>query len=38
MTKRMAKIEVPVSQIRRYPEPGSIVLVSSALDIARATS
>jgi flavin reductase (DIM6/NTAB) family NADH-FMN oxidoreductase RutF len=31
----MAKIEMPVSQIRRYLEPGPIVLVSSALDGAR---
>ena len=33
--KRMAKIEMPVSQIRRYLEPGPIVLVSSALAGAR---
>jgi flavin reductase (DIM6/NTAB) family NADH-FMN oxidoreductase RutF len=31
----MAKIEMPVSQIRRYLEPGPIVLVSSALDGVR---
>jgi len=33
--KRMAKIEMPVSQVRRYLEPGPIVPVSSALDGAR---
>jgi flavin reductase (DIM6/NTAB) family NADH-FMN oxidoreductase RutF len=35
MTKRAAKIDLPVSQIRRYLEPGPIVLVSSALDDRR---
>jgi len=31
----MAKIEIPVSQIRRHLKPGPIVLVSLALDGAR---
>jgi len=31
MSARMDKIDLPVSQIRRYLEPGPIVLVSSAL-------
>ncbi len=35
MTKSMVKIDLPVSQIRRYLEPGPIVLVSSALDERR---
>jgi flavin reductase (DIM6/NTAB) family NADH-FMN oxidoreductase RutF len=35
MTKSMVKIDLPVSQIRRYLEPGPIVLVSSALDDRR---
>jgi flavin reductase (DIM6/NTAB) family NADH-FMN oxidoreductase RutF len=35
MTKSMVKIDLPVSQIRRYLEPGPIVLVSSALDDTR---
>lgn len=35
MTKRAAKIDLPVSQIRRYLEPGPIVMVSSALDDRR---
>ena len=35
MTKRAAKIDLPVSQIRRYLEPGPIVLVSSALGDRR---
>lgn len=35
MTKRAAKIDLPVSQVRRYLEPGPIVLVSSALDDRR---
>jgi flavin reductase (DIM6/NTAB) family NADH-FMN oxidoreductase RutF len=30
MAKRISKIDLPVSQIRRYLEPGPIVLVSSA--------
>ncbi len=30
MTRRMTKTDLPVSQIRRYLEPGPIVLVSSA--------
>jgi flavin reductase (DIM6/NTAB) family NADH-FMN oxidoreductase RutF len=35
MTKSVIKIDLPVSQIRRYLEPGPIVLVSSALDDRR---
>ena len=35
MTKRAAKIDLPVSRIRRYLEPGPIVLVSSALGDRR---
>lgn len=35
MTRHAAKIDLPVSQIRRYLEPGPIVLVSSALDDRR---
>lgn len=35
MTKRVAKLDLPVSQIRRYLEPGPIVLVSSALGDTR---
>lgn len=35
MTKRAAKIDLPVSHIRRYLEPGPIVLVSSALGDRR---
>jgi flavin reductase (DIM6/NTAB) family NADH-FMN oxidoreductase RutF len=35
MTKRTAKIDLPVSQVRRYLEPGPIVLVSSALERTR---
>lgn len=30
MIKRISKIDLPVSQVRRYLEPGPIVLVSSA--------
>src|ERR1700730_3239742 len=30
MTKRTAKIDLPVSKVRRYLEPGPIVLVTSA--------
>jgi flavin reductase (DIM6/NTAB) family NADH-FMN oxidoreductase RutF len=35
MAKRAEKADFPVSQIRRYLEPGPIVLVSSALDDRR---
>lgn len=35
MTRRYDKIDLPVSQIRRYLEPGPIVLVTSALGKAR---
>jgi flavin reductase (DIM6/NTAB) family NADH-FMN oxidoreductase RutF len=35
MTKRAAKFDLPVSQIRRYLEPGPIVLVSSTLGDRR---
>jgi flavin reductase (DIM6/NTAB) family NADH-FMN oxidoreductase RutF len=35
MAKRAEKNDFPVSQIRRYLEPGPIVLVSSALDDRR---
>jgi flavin reductase (DIM6/NTAB) family NADH-FMN oxidoreductase RutF len=35
MTKRLQKIDFPVSQARRYLEPGPIVLVSSAWKGAR---
>ena len=35
MTKQAAKIDLPVSHIRRYLEPGPIVLVSSALGDRR---
>lgn len=35
MTSRDAKVDFPVSQVRRYLEPGPIVLVTSAHDGAR---
>jgi len=35
MTQRTAKVDLPVSEIRRYLEPGPIVLVSSAHDNER---
>jgi flavin reductase (DIM6/NTAB) family NADH-FMN oxidoreductase RutF len=35
MSKSANKVDLPVSQIRRYLEPGPIVLVSSALDSER---
>lgn len=35
MTRRYDKIDLPVSQSRRYLEPGPIVLVTSALGEAR---
>lgn len=35
MTRRPAKLDLPVSQIRRYLEPGPIVLVSSAFRDTR---
>jgi flavin reductase (DIM6/NTAB) family NADH-FMN oxidoreductase RutF len=35
MTKSTVKVDLPVSQIRRYLEPGPIVLVSSALGDER---
>jgi flavin reductase (DIM6/NTAB) family NADH-FMN oxidoreductase RutF len=35
MIKRAMKLEFPVSQVRRYLEPGPIVLVSSALGDKR---
>ena len=35
MAKRAEKTDFPISQIRRYLEPGPIVLVSSALDDRR---
>ena len=35
MTKSTVKVDLPVSQVRRYLEPGPIVLVSSALDDRR---
>lgn len=37
MTKRYEKNDLPVGQIRRYLEPGPIVLVSSAWE-GRPTS
>ena len=35
MTKRTAKVDLPVSKVRRYLEPGPIVLVTSAFGGAR---
>ncbi len=35
MTRRAAKVELPVSKVRRYLEPGPIVLVTSAFGGAR---
>jgi flavin reductase (DIM6/NTAB) family NADH-FMN oxidoreductase RutF len=35
MTQRTAKVDLPVSEIRRYLEPGPVVLVSSAHDNER---
>lgn len=35
MTKRTAKVDLPVSKVRRYLEPGPIVLVTSACGGAR---
>jgi flavin reductase (DIM6/NTAB) family NADH-FMN oxidoreductase RutF len=35
MTKRTAKVDLPVSKVRRYLEPGPIVLVTSAFGDAR---
>jgi flavin reductase (DIM6/NTAB) family NADH-FMN oxidoreductase RutF len=35
MAKQAAKIDLPVSKVRRYLEPGPIVLVTSAHDGAR---
>lgn len=34
-TRRYGKVDLPVSQVRRYLEPGPIVLVTSALGAAR---
>jgi hypothetical protein len=31
MAKRATKVDLPVSQVRRYLEPGPIVLVTSAM-------
>ncbi|ABQ39278.1 MULTISPECIES: flavin reductase family protein [Alphaproteobacteria] len=35
MARRSEKLDFPVSQVRRYLEPGPIVMVSSALDDRR---
>jgi flavin reductase (DIM6/NTAB) family NADH-FMN oxidoreductase RutF len=35
MTRRSAKVDLPLSKVRRYLEPGPIVLVTSACDGAR---
>ena len=35
MARHAEKLDFPVSQVRRYLEPGPIVMVSSALDDRR---
>jgi hypothetical protein len=35
MTRRHAKVDLPLSKVRRYLEPGPIVLVTSAFGKTR---